>query len=62
MLAQVNIPEGVVYPDTLWSNTDSFYIASSTFEQLFAFPISKEDTINLGEVLPKNWAVPKLLV
>lgn len=48
LLAQVNIPEGVVYPDTLWSSTDSFYIASSTFDEIYTFPISAEDTINFG--------------
>lgn len=48
LLAQVNIPEGVVYPDTLWSSTDSFYLASSTFDKIYAFPISAEDTINFG--------------
>lgn len=48
LLAQVNIPEGVVYPDTLWSSTDSFYLASSTFDKIYTFPISAEDTINFG--------------
>ncbi len=46
--AQVNIPEGVIYPDTLWSSTDSFHIASSTSRTVYTFPISVEDTINFG--------------
>jgi hypothetical protein len=46
--AQANMPEGVVYPDTLWSSTDSFHIASTTFNESFTFPITAADTVNLG--------------
>ncbi len=36
------------YPDTLWSETDTFYVKSSTMERPFPFTTTQGDTVDLG--------------
>ena len=43
-----NVPNELVFPDTLWSSKDSIYVNSPQFLSIHTHPISKEDTLNLG--------------
>lgn len=43
-----NLEREMVYPDTLRSAKDSFYVNSPKFDRIWSFPITKLDTLNLG--------------
>jgi hypothetical protein len=43
-----NINDRITYPDTLWAKNDSFYVKATSWENEWAFSITKSDTIDLG--------------
>jgi hypothetical protein len=43
-----NLESEMLYPDTLRSNIDSFYVSSPRWETPLSYHISKDDTLNLG--------------
>ncbi|MFY0686599.1 MAG: DUF4932 domain-containing protein [Cyclobacteriaceae bacterium] len=43
-----NLESEMLFPDTLRSAQDTFYINSPKFSNIWSHPISKEDTLNLG--------------
>ena len=47
-LTAQNLKEEMVYPDTLRSLKDTFFVNSPKFSEVWRHPISKSDTLNLG--------------
>ena len=43
-----NVPSPISYPDTLWSNTDTFYVQFSYSDSPYTFTTTVSDTIDLG--------------
>jgi hypothetical protein len=43
-----NLESEMLYPDTLRSSQDSFYVNSPKFDKIWSHPISRKDTLNLG--------------
>jgi hypothetical protein len=43
-----NLESEMLFPDTLRSTQDSFFVNSPKFDKIWNHPISKEDTLNLG--------------
>lgn len=41
-------PIGTDYPDTLWAETDTFYVAISAIENQWAFATTQDDTVDFG--------------
>ena len=48
VLTAQNMESEMIYPDTLTSTKDSFYISSPRFRKIFSHSISSKDTMNLG--------------
>ena len=43
-----NLKPEMLFPDTLRSQVDSFYVTSPRWEDPWSFPITRDDTLNLG--------------
>lgn len=43
-----NIPDRILFPDTLWAKSDSFFVKGSSWEDKWGFSTSDSDTIDLG--------------
>lgn len=43
-----NIPDRISYPDTLWTNNDTFYVNGNLWDKEWALTTNKSDTVDLG--------------
>src|SRR5689334_15871328 len=48
LLTAQNLAPEMLFPDTLRSNSDSFYVSSPNFRQIVRQVISRHDALNLG--------------